>query len=123
MTRRPDPGDWMKPLRFGEEPAPEQAADERPAYDDGYGETDDDNVLNDGGVEGINDNARRSVARMKCPKCGQNNELDVAATIFMRISKTGCRGEIHWGSGSGCRCPECGWEGEFHETQASEESE
>jgi hypothetical protein len=54
---------------------------------------------------------------MYCPKCGASDELDIAATVWVRLCKDGTDadeshdGSHEWDDDSECRCNNCGWTG------------
>jgi len=54
---------------------------------------------------------------MVCPKCGRTDQLDIAATVWVRLTPDGTDndaaddGDHEWDDDSVCRCAACGWAG------------
>jgi hypothetical protein len=54
---------------------------------------------------------------MKCPKCGASDEIDVAATVWVRLCPDGTDvtaaedGDHEWSDQSGAVCHGCGFGG------------
>lgn len=54
---------------------------------------------------------------MVCPKCGRSDKLDVAATVWVRLTDDGTYdtlsqdGSTEWDDDSACVCAACGWRG------------
>lgn len=54
---------------------------------------------------------------MKCPQCGAEDDLDIEATVWVRLTADGTDADAShdgghaWGGDSACRCDKCGWEG------------
>ena len=54
---------------------------------------------------------------MKCPKCGASDQLDVAATVWVRLCPDGTdvyaaeNGDHEWDNGSAVVCHSCGHSG------------
>jgi hypothetical protein len=52
-----------------------------------------------------------------CPQCGQGDELDIAATVYVRLVADGTDadashdGSHHWQDDSEAQCLACGWSG------------
>jgi hypothetical protein len=48
---------------------------------------------------------------LECPKCGNHDELDIAAIAWLRVvdKGTGDYKDPEWNDGSACRCPRCGY--------------
>lgn len=64
---------------------------------------------------------------MACPKCRHTDELDVTATIWVRLLHEGdapflaFNTDQHWGDDSACRCNHCGWIGTVKEASPEED--
>jgi hypothetical protein len=54
---------------------------------------------------------------LACPECGSTDELDIAATVWVRLTADGTDadeshdGSHEWGDSSACHCNQCGWDG------------
>jgi hypothetical protein len=54
---------------------------------------------------------------MKCPNCGASDQIDVAATVWVRLSPDGtdttlaANGDHEWDNGSAAVCGACGHSG------------
>lgn len=60
---------------------------------------------------------------MACPSCGKGDEIEIAATIWVRLVKDGTDADLasvhdhEWDSKSPCKCTNCGWEGTVAEAE------
>ena len=63
---------------------------------------------------------KNCMENMLCPKCGNENELVVQASMWVSLMDDGTDpfadatrhcGEVDWDSDSPCFCPECNWRG------------
>lgn len=58
---------------------------------------------------------------LKCPECGSRNHLDIAATVWVRVTDHGtvCNeshdGSHDWDDNSIARCDNCAWEGKVRD--------
>lgn len=65
----------------------------------------------------------RSVWNMRCPSCGDDSQLDIAATVSVRLTPEGSDtdgtfdGSHEWDSGSPVQCITCGWSGLVKDTE------
>ena len=65
----------------------------------------------------------------QCPKCGRNDELDVQALIWVRITEDGTDADLAedkdhtWEDDSPIVCNSCGWQGKVKEFAVAVESE
>jgi len=54
---------------------------------------------------------------MECPKCGESNRIDVAATVWVRLCRNGtdvfeaANGDHEWSDTSAAYCAGCGQHG------------
>jgi len=54
---------------------------------------------------------------MKCPKCGDENEIDIQASVWLRVTSNGTDadasncGDHHWTPASPAECGNCGYTG------------
>jgi hypothetical protein len=52
-----------------------------------------------------------------CPYCGSGDQLDIAATVWVRLTSDGTDcdasedGGHEWGDDNSCICQGCGWQG------------
>jgi hypothetical protein len=59
----------------------------------------------------------KEVWEMACPKCGQDDQLDIVVTLFARLLPNGTdpdqagdeNGDHEWDENSTCACRHCGW--------------
>lgn len=58
-------------------------------------------------------NDLHDVFDLRCPACGQANELIIMITTLARVTPDGSEpeGDHEWDDASYCRCPECGLDG------------
>lgn len=58
-----------------------------------------------------------STVDMRCPECGADNQLDIQALVWVRLTQDGTDagashdGSHQWDDDSSCRCDNCGWNG------------
>lgn len=63
--------------------------------------------------------------KMKCPACGRDDQLDVRATVSVRLTSDGSDadesldGGHEWDSKSECSCAACGWTGTVADAEAA----
>ena len=54
---------------------------------------------------------------MKCPKCGDENEIDIQASVWLRVTSNGTDadasncGDHHWTPDRPAECSNCGYTG------------
>lgn len=59
---------------------------------------------------------------MRCPKCGSEDDISVAATIWVRLYSNGgdVDGDQEWTDDSPCQCRDCGHEATVKDFQQEE---
>jgi hypothetical protein len=63
---------------------------------------------------------------VKCPECGADDALDVAATLWVRLTPDGSDADLshdgshEWDANSNCLCG-CGWQGKVYEARKAAE--
>ena len=59
---------------------------------------------------------------MACPECGGDSEIEVAATVWVRLCPDGtdASGDHEWDDDSPCRCGACGHEARVADFGGSE---
>ena len=63
---------------------------------------------------------------MRCPKCNEDDEIDVAATVMVRLTSDGTDadesqdGSHEWGDESKASCASCGFGGTVKDFEVAE---